>query len=79
MTKTRDVIWLPNDFQQKIEYIISVFREAGYEPYDQLYAYLSTGIDTYITRKGNARTLVTGLDREQIWNYIEPYIKQKSK
>ena len=70
---------MKDKFKETIDYVVSVLKDAGYEPYDQLYAYLSTGIDTYITRKGNARTLVTGLDREQIWNYIEPYIKQKSK
>ena len=70
---------MENDFSQKIEYIISVIRNAGYEPYDQLYAYLHTGSDTYITRKGNARTLVAELDREQIWKYIEPHIKQKGR
>ena len=68
---------MENDFKQKIEYIISVLRDAGYEPYDQLYAYVHTGNDTYITRKGNARALVTELDKEQVWAYIEPYIKQK--
>ena len=67
---------LENDFKQKIEHIVSALREAGYDPYEQLYAYLHTGNDTYITRKGNARTLVTELDREQIWNYIEPPIRQ---
>ena len=70
---------MENDFSQKIEYIISVIRNAGYEPYDQLYAYLHTGSDTYITRKGNARSLVAELDREQIWKYIEPHIKQKGR
>ena len=70
---------MENDFSQKIEYIISVIRNAGYEPYDQLYAYLHTGSDTYITRKSNARTLVAELDQEQIWKYIEPHIKQNGR
>ena len=70
---------LENDFTQKIEYIVSVLRDAGYEPYDQLYAYLHTGERTYITRQGNARNLAAGLDREQIWNYIAPHIKQKGR
>ena len=70
---------MENDFSQKIEYIVSIIRDAGYEPYDQLYAYLHTGSDTYITREGNARSLVAELDREQIWKYIEPHIKQKGR
>lgn len=70
---------MTHDFQQKIESIIWVLRNAGYDPYVQLYGYVLTGKDTYITRKGNARTLVTALDREQLWEYIKPYIEQKMK
>ena len=70
---------LENDFTQQIEYIISVLRDAGYEPYDQLYAYASTGNESYITRKGDARKLIVQLDREQIWDYIAPHIKQKGR
>lgn len=70
---------MASEFKQKIEYIVSVLRNAGYEPYDQLYAYLTTGSNTYITRKGNARALVAELDKKQLWAYIEPLIEQKSK
>ena len=67
---------MENDFKQKIEHIVSALREAGYDPYDQLYAYASTSNESYITRKGDARKLIAQLDREQIWNYIEPPIRQ---
>ena len=70
---------LENDFTQQIEYIISVLRDAGYEPYDRLCTYIYTGNESYITRKGNARELIMELDREQIWQYIEPYIKHKEE
>ena len=70
---------MANEFKRKIEYIVSVLLDAGYEPYDQLFAYLTTGSDSYITRKGNARALVTELDRKQLWSYIEPLIEKKSK
>lgn len=46
-------------------------RSAGYEPYDQLYGYLKTGDETYITRTGDARRLVKELDREQLQKYID--------
>lgn len=77
--KTKDVPNLENDFKQNIEYIVAVLHEAGYNPYEQLYAYLHTGNDTYITRKGDARSLVSELDREQIWAYIAPHIKQQGR
>ena len=66
-------------FKETMGYVVSVLEDAGYEPYDQLYAYASTGNESYITRKGDARKLIAQLDREQIWNYIEPHIKQKGK
>lgn len=60
-----------------MEGIISVIEEAGYNPYEQLYAYLRTGNENYITRKGDARAMVAGCDRSKIWEYIEPHIQKK--
>ena len=77
--KTKDVPNLENDFKQNIEYIVAVLHEAGYNPYEQLYAYLHTGNDRYITRIGDARSLVSELDREQIGAYIAPHIRQKGR
>ena len=70
---------MKDKFKETMDYIISVLNEAGYNPYEQLYGYLTTGNESYITRKGDARTIVAELDREQIWNYIEPHIKQKGR
>ena len=70
---------MTDEFQETINYIGSVLKEAGYNPYEQLYGYLNTGNESFITRRGNARSLVATLDREKIWIYIEPYIKQKAK
>ena len=70
---------MKDKFEETIGYVVTVLKAAGYEPYDQLYAFVSTGNDSYITRQGNARSLVAELDREQIWKYIEPHIKQKGR
>ena len=70
---------MKDKFKETMDYVVSVLKDAGYEPYDQLYAYASTGNESYITRKGDARKLIARLDREQIWNYIEPHIKQKGR
>ena len=70
---------MKDTFKETIDYVVSMLKDAGYEPYDQLYAYASTGNESYITRKGDARKLIAQLDREQIWNYIEPHIKQKGR
>ena len=70
---------MKDKFKETIDYVVSVLKDAGYEPYDQLYAYASTGNESYITRKGDARKLIAQLDREQIWNYIEPHVKRKGR
>lgn len=70
---------MKDNFQKDIEHIVAVLREAGYDPYEQLYAYIQTGNETYITRKGDARDIVIRLDKEQMWNYILPHINQMKR
>ena len=70
---------MKDKFKETMRYVVSVLEDAGYEPYDQLYAYASTGNESYITRKGDARKLIAQLDREQIWDYIAPHVKQKGR
>lgn len=59
------------EFESIMEHIVASIRSAGYEPYDQLYGYLKTGDETYITRTGDARRLVKKLDREQLQQYVQ--------
>ena len=70
---------MKDKFEETIDYVVTALKDAGYNPYEQLYGYLNTGNESYITRKGNARDLVAALDREQIWNYIEPQVKRKGR
>lgn len=58
------------EFENIMEHIVASIRSAGYEPYDQLYGYLKTGDETYITRTGDARRLVKELDREHLQQYV---------
>lgn len=58
------------EFENIMEHIVASIRSAGYEPYDQLYGYLKTGDETYITRTGDARKLVKELDRERLQQYV---------
>lgn len=58
------------EFENVMEHIVASIRSAGYEPYDQLYGYLKTGDETYITRTGDARRLVKELDREHLQQYV---------
>lgn len=66
-------------FLKDVEYIISVLRDAGYDPYEQLYAYAITGNETFITRKGDARNMVVTLERERLIEYVLPYVNVKKK
>lgn len=59
------------EFTSRIEYIISMLNEKGYNPYEQLACYvLLQGNQYFITRHGDARTLIEQLDINEIKNYL---------
>lgn len=58
------------DNNQTIDYIVSCIRAAGYDPYAQLYGYINTGNECYITRQGDARRLIKKVEVSQLKNYI---------
>ena len=64
---------MKDKFEETIEYIVAVLKEAGYDPYEQLYAYASTGNEAYITRKGDARKLAATLDCNRMAEYISAH------
>ena len=66
-----------NKFIAAMESIVSSIEKTGLDPYDQLYGYLTTGNDMYITRTGNARALIKTLEREQVWEYVKKMRKAK--
>ena len=70
-------IHMREKFQKDIECIISALRDAGYDPYEQLYAYAITVNETFITRKGDARRIISLIDREKLIEYIIPYLNEK--
>ena len=57
-------------FIAAMESIVSSIEEKGMDPYDQLYGYLTTGKEAYITRTGNARELIKTLEWKQVYDYI---------
>lgn len=57
-------------FAIKIERIITLLEEAGYDPYAQLQSYVNLGNGTYITRHGNARERIKELDIQDIRDYL---------
>ena len=59
------------EFENIMEHIVASIRSAGYEPYDQLYGYLKTGDETYITRTGDARNIIKTIDRKQLQRFVD--------
>lgn len=70
--KYRDA-YLDNEFMTAISEVYLALQEAGFEPYDQLTGYVRTGNDQYITRRRNARKIVTEMDPEMIKQYLNRY------
>ncbi len=62
-------------FERVMEHIIDYVDRTGYDPYDQIRAYLLTGDEKYITREGKARDYIQRLDKEQIKRYIKDTYK----
>ena len=58
------------NFIATMESIVSSIEEKGMDPYAQLYGYLTTGKEEYITRTGNAREQIKTLEWEQVYDYI---------
>lgn len=59
----------PN-FEVRMKEIIQSISDAGFDPFSQLYGYLTTGKEEYITRTGNARELIKTLNWKQVYDYI---------
>ena len=62
---------LDTKFESTMEEIVAAIRDAGFEPYDQLYGYVTKGKEEYITRKGNAREKIKRLNWLAIKEYVE--------
>ena len=58
------------EFNKVMEHIVSSLKQGGYDPYEQLTGYITTSEEHYITRKGNARELIAGLDKLKVKSYV---------
>ena len=62
-------------FVATMEDIVVSIKAAGYDPYEQLLGYISTGKEEYITRTGDAREKVKKLN----WLMVEEYVERMKK
>ena len=60
-------------FNETVESIISSIKRSGHDLYVQIYGYLTSGNDMYITRTCNARALIKQLDKAQLLAYVKRY------
>lgn len=56
--------------KELLQTIFASMKEAGYDPHDQLYGYYTTGEESYITRKGNAREMIKSVSLETIRDFL---------
>ena len=56
--------------EEKLNEIIELMKERGYDPVAQLTGYVEIGSDDYITRHGGAREKIKEIDTEMIKDYI---------
>ena len=66
-------------FNETVESIISSIKRSGHDPYAQIYGYLTSGNDMYITRTGNARELIKQVDSALLWEYVREMEKKHGK
>ena len=66
-------------FNETIESIISSIKKSGHDPCAQIYGYLTSGNDMYITRTGNARDLIKQVDSALLWEYVREMEKKYGK
>jgi len=60
-------------FESKLNEIIKLMTEKGYDPIDQLTGYVELKNPDYITRHGGARDKIKELDIEEIKNYLKTH------
>ena len=52
--------------KQIVREVYECLKEKDYNPIDQLVGYIITGDPSYITSYNNARTLIKGVDRDEL-------------
>ena len=58
------------DNRKILEYIVKCIEETGSNPRDQIKGYLSSGDERYITRNGDARSLIKSVEQSFLKQYV---------
>lgn len=59
------------EFEKEVEEIIQAIKKAGFDPYAQLYGYVTKGKEEYITRANGAREKIKQLSWLKLKEFVE--------
>lgn len=68
------VITMNDDEKQILNEVISALQSKGYDPYGQIYGYVKTGNDLYITSKDDARNKIQKVSDAALEQYLKESI-----
>ena len=76
-TKMFDSFKAQKTNKEIVKEVYDALQERDYNPVDQLVGYLVSGDPSYITSYNNARTLIKGIDRDElIAEMLKAYINK---
>lgn len=56
--------------KQTLDYIVRCIEDTGNDPKIQIYGYINSGNDCFITRNGDARNLIKMVETSQLEQYV---------
>ena len=68
------VITMNDDEKQILNEVIAALQSKGYDPYGQIYGYVKTGNDLYITSKDDARNKIKQVSDTALEQYLKENI-----
>jgi len=68
------VITMNDEEKQILDEIIAALQSKGYDPYGQIYGYVKTGNDLYITSKDDARNKIKKVSDAALEQYLKENI-----
>ena len=76
-TKLKPLSESANQAHDILLFVYHALQSKGYDPITQIVGYLISGDPTYITSYNNARTLIKGIDRDElIAEMLKEYISK---
>lgn len=68
------VITMNDDEKQILNEVIAALQSKGYDPYGQIYGYVKTGNELYITSKDDARNKIKKVSDSALEQYLKESI-----